>query len=387
MRRSEPLDPDVARELEALDAALAGERVDADLADLAQLAEDVRSGAPPPRRGFLAELQTRLGERPAAAWWRRPELLTPALATAAAVMLGLVVVLGQLGDRRGGDAVTSPPQPAAGERGNAAAPEDAPTGVTLAPPTDDAPTAAPDSQDRRVEHVARLHLGTPREEVERVAAQVSRVTQRVGGIVASSSTSGGSGAAVAEASFELRIPVDRVDDALAALAGLATVLEREQTTTDVTGSIGSLEGALGDARAERRGLRRALRDADDEAEVQRLRARLRDAQARVDRLGGRLGAARDRADVARVGVVVSGRGDAGGGAADGADWTPGDAARDALRILEVAAGVLVVALAALVPLALLAGLGLLGARAALSHRRDRALDAAAQAGAEPSPRS
>ena len=49
MRRpSSPLTPDITRKLDALDAALAGEPVAADLADLAALALTVRDDRPLP---------------------------------------------------------------------------------------------------------------------------------------------------------------------------------------------------------------------------------------------------------------------------------------------------------------------------------------------------
>jgi hypothetical protein len=74
-------------------------------------------------------------------------------------------------------------------------------------------------------------------------------------------------------------------------------------------------------------------------------------------------------------VTVTGRGrapSAGGGA-----WTPRDALHDALRVLEVAAGVLVVSAAALAPIALVAALAGLAARSLRRRRREQALDAAA----------
>ena len=77
--------------------------------------------------------------------------------------------------------------------------------------------------------------------------------------------------------------------------------------------------------------------------------------------------------IARVTALLAERGIAAGGEDDGA-WTPGDAARDALRVLEVAAGVALVVLALAVPLALLAALAMVSARWATRRRRERALD-------------
>jgi hypothetical protein len=89
----------------------------------------------------------------------------------------------------------------------------------------------------------------------------------------------------------------------------------------------------------------------------------------------RLDVQRRAADLATVAVTVQGTGKAtkkGGGA-----WTPRDALHDAGRVLEVAGGVLLIAAAALAPLALLAALALLGARVLRRRRREGALDGAA----------
>ena len=57
-------------------------------------------------------------------------------------------------------------------------------------------------------------------------------------------------------------------------------------------------------------------------------------------------------------------------------WTPGDAFDDAVRVLEVGAGVLVIASAVLLPIALVWLLAWLGRRTAVRRRRERALDMA-----------
>ena len=57
-------------------------------------------------------------------------------------------------------------------------------------------------------------------------------------------------------------------------------------------------------------------------------------------------------------------------------WTPRDAARDALRVLEVAAGIALIVLSIVLPLAILAGLARAAARLGGRRRRERTLDAA-----------
>ena len=60
---------------------------------------------------------------------------------------------------------------------------------------------------------------------------------------------------------------------------------------------------------------------------------------------------------------------------DDSGWTPGDAARDALRVLEVAAGVALIALAIALPLALIALFAGLLLRFGRRRGREHALDA------------
>jgi Kef-type K+ transport system membrane component KefB len=60
---------------------------------------------------------------------------------------------------------------------------------------------------------------------------------------------------------------------------------------------------------------------------------------------------------------------------DDESWTPGDAAHDALRVLEVIAGVALIAAAIVIPLALLGLLAGLTLRHTRRRRREHALDA------------
>src|SRR5882762_5829567 len=90
-----PLDPEVAAALDALDATLAGEPVDPDHAELAELALLLADERPRPDRAFAAGLDGRVGQRfgrarPA----RRRRLLVwaPAGGLGAAVAVTVVIV-------------------------------------------------------------------------------------------------------------------------------------------------------------------------------------------------------------------------------------------------------------------------------------------------------
>src|SRR5204863_134299 len=82
--------------------------------------------------------------------------------------------------------------------------------------------------------------------------------------------------------------------------------------------------------------------------------------AEIARQGALVAAAHRRADVAQVAVTVRGSARGAGGASGGSSgddhWTPADAARDALRLLEVLAGAAILLLAGLIPALLLGAL-------------------------------
>jgi hypothetical protein len=168
--------------------------------------------------------------------------------------------------------------------------------------------------------------------------------------------------------FALRIPTARLDDAVAALSKLAHVASLSQGSTDITGAFVSVADRLKDARAERAALLKALGRASTTEQVDAIKLRLRDNRSQIAALKGELNALRRRADLARVSVSVEGNGHKTGGA-----WTPGDAANDALRVLEVAAGVLLIGLAVAFPLVLLGGGAALVARSTRRRRRESAL--------------
>ena len=221
---------------------------------------------------------------------------------------------------------------------------------------------------------ADLVLRVPNAKLESTSDGVIRTVDRFGGIVANSSSASNDDGG--EATFTLRIPTDRLDDALAALSKLGHVAQRSQNLVDITGSFTSVQDRLSDARAERRGLLGALGRAKTKARIDSLRARLRTVSSQIARLNGDLEALRRRADLSTVSVTVRGDGSESEGATGGNTWSPGDAARDAVRVLEVIAGVTLIALAILAPLAVLVLLGALGVRATRRHRREGALDPA-----------
>lgn len=403
MRPRDILTPEQRQDLEAIDRAIAGEPVQYELRELEELVLDIRATAPEMTPAFAARLEQEVGEgfptprEPARALSRRPRrrwLLLPAVGSLAAVLVALLVVFGSETrslSERGGDAAdddvaavhgeeASPAATTARERPGASVDQAAGVPAEPAPSASPAsraappPAIAPTRSPRKVERSAAIAIQTPEEDFAETTAAVNATVARFGGIVASAQTgeSDGSGG---EATYDLRIPTNRLDRALAALAKLGHVTERSQGLQDITGSFESAQDRLTDARAERRGLLRDLERATTQAQIDSLRAQLRSIGSQISALKGQLASLRRRADLARVDLTVRGTGEStqpGGGGS----WTPGDAAGDAVRVLEVLAGGLLIALAVLVPAGLVGAAVALAVRLHRRRRREAALDPA-----------
>jgi hypothetical protein len=367
-RRETTLDPAIAADLEALEAALAGEP--AAEPELAALVRDVRAEAPAMAPAFRARLDERVAEgfakapRPR----RRRGALVPALGVAGCVLAAVVAVALTAGggsDHGSGATGGGVPSMAATEQ----AQKDAASGAGASSSSTFAAPAAPAARARRVERSTRLELTTTN--VQDTADGVVRATQASGGFVQSSEVS--MGGSRGSASFVLRVPTDRLDDAIARLSKLGHVRSLQQSAQDITGQYDSAAARLAEARAERRGLLRALAKATTTEEISSLRARIADNRRDLQRYQSQFNAVRQRANLSTIAVDVTGRPRKSQPAPGGGSWSPGDAAHDAVRVLEVSAGVALVGLAGLVPLALLGAAAGLAAGAYRRRRREAAL--------------
>ena len=301
LRREPEMDPSTRRELEALDAALAGLPVDPRDEELASLAVALREERPLPRPEFALDLDLRARDGFPAAEAAKPPCSVAAAPPAPlgpGARHGCVAVHrvdrgADVGRRRrgppvsrdGAGALPSPRDVPRIERPRAVCrrrSRDRPA-RTLRPPS---AGVAPRVRDRKVERGASLTLSTPRDEIEDVADGAVRVTDRHGGFVLSSSVSSGEGTE-AGATLDLRIPSARLQPALADLSELAHVRARTQDARDITAAFTSPRRRLSDALAERRGLLRQLARADTPNETAAVRARLRAVNRRIDRVPGR----------------------------------------------------------------------------------------------------
>jgi len=364
--------------------------------ELEELGALLREDPPRPDAAWARELDSR-----AAAGFPRPSrkrhrlklpsgLFLPAAGLAATAAVAVIVVIGvstpgNVGDGDSGAGAGGSGSSAGG--GSTAAPRasdsragDSPetAGSTSlarpksAPPVPGGGSPRSDSRTaRKQERSASMTLAAEPREVEDVADGIVRVTDAAGGFVASSSVSGGDGG-----DFELRIPTNRLQKALADLSALAHVRGRTQSTRDITAESVSARARLRESRSEREGLLKQLAKAATTNETESIKARLRTLNAQISSARAAVRRVDNRASYANVSVTLVADRSGGAAVADDGRWTPGDAFADALRVLEVAAGIAMLALAIALPFAVLAALAVVAVRITGRRRRERALDMA-----------
>jgi Domain of unknown function (DUF4349) len=388
-----PLDPVIENDLNAIDAALQEGRPTADdrgtreLQELALLLEsDVQ--APEPR--FAAELGDRVQDGfPRERRFRLPRVRLTRLHAAAgaglaaviAVVIGFSVDSGQRAsaprDIGGAPAEQAPrtlPAPAGGgaefrsRRALGKAAGD--VSILPLPPQPGGGNFVPGRDERRIERAASLTLAAPGDELDRMADRVTLVTDRHGGFVLSSQVSSGEDGATG-GSFDLRIPVDRLQPAMRDLAALGEVRSRTQSGRDVTSNVVTAADRLQAARAERRSLLTRLENATTDTEAEALRRRLDLNAAEIRALRSRLRDLRLRTGYAAVSVSLVEEGSDSG--AGGGSGSLDDALDDALGLLEDSLGIVLRVLGVAIPLGLLAAAAWAAARILRRRRREAAL--------------
>jgi hypothetical protein len=378
-------------ELEAVDSALAGRYVAPEHAELAELALLLRDEKPEVDAGWATHLDRRVESgfparprkplRQRMPWMRK---LVPVVAVAACgvFLAGIALTAGEQDFEAGGGGSISAGESASGGEeaqsgadfgsSGASSGEDAVTDDAGVAPAQRSSGGGDPSSDRRTsrrqEHTVSMTMAAPRREIDAVAARIAQVTTQLGGFVAVSSVSTNAGG-----SLELRVPTQRLDTAIDRLSRLGTVRELSRQSVDITSSVVSARSRLAEGRAERKSLLRQLAEADTLNETESIRARLDIVSREIASARDSLRRVRNRANFANVSVgLVPRSGDDDGAGA----WTPGDAFDDAMRVLEVVAGVAVIATAILLPVALVWLLAWLARRGVTRRRRERALDMA-----------
>ena len=411
-----PLDPEIERELEAIDRALAGRRVDPDLEELAMLAAELRAerpeptseaealldrlaadGFPPRESDRLGRASRRVSEGFVGLRSKRARRLIPAFSAAAVFLIAAGVGITEsgifAGDHRG-----APPQtvkPTSAGNGSAAPSEPqtqfTPPNVTagsadttassaqaqLAPADRaDAATSFLRSGSRRVARNVDLELATAPDDFRGAADGVLDVVRDHHGFVLSSHVSGGdpsvNGAERGHASFDLRLPAGELSAAMGDLSDLGHVVSRTDGSHDITNRFVSDRKRIGDLTATRESLLRQLGGATTIAERHSIRARLRITDGQLAAARKDLAKAEQRVHLVPVGVEIVADENA---APSGGAWSIGDAFHDAGRVLTVTAGAALVGGAALLPFAILAAIGVAAWRGWVRRQRSRELDA------------
>ncbi len=224
---------------------------------------------------------------------------------------------------------------------------------------------------RDIERSAELALGTEPTEVRKAASAVFQTVHTYRGIVLDSSISDGA-EGEAGARFELLIPSGKLSDALADFSGIAEVRSRHEATADITAPTVRTGERLRDSQAKIEGLLAQLSGADTEAERTAAESQLRSERRHAAYLRSQLSSLERRANLSHVSLrIETGAAASSDDAATG--WGVGDALDDAGHILAIAAGVTIVGLAIVGPIALIALLTWLANRTRIRRARRRAL--------------
>ena len=149
------------------------------------------------------------------------------------------------------------------------------------------------------------------------------------------------------------------------------MVSRTDGSVDVTSRFLAAKRRIAALEDARRELLSKLADATTTAEQESIERSLRIVEGQLGRPGC-VDSVRRRVQLVPVAVTISADRDLSAG---GGGWSIADAFDDAGRVLEVAAGVLVVSAAVLLPVGLLCVIAWLAAREVTRRRREGALDA------------
>jgi hypothetical protein len=388
-----PVGPEIEAALAAIDATLAGDAVDPSHAELAELALILAADRPQPTAAFTVALDRRVAARFAGEGRRgrgRRWLFAPAAGLAAAMTVAVVVVLGTGGSGPAGSSSSSVAASAihaasathaAGSAGSSSSSSAAAAGTPLAPITPGAdaqyaPAPVPPANGRKIVQSAQLALNAPANRIDDVAQQVFDVVGTEQGIVNRSTvTATGNPAGYAE--FELSVPSASLSDAMTALSRLryASVASRTDATQDVNGQFNAATRRLADARALRTSLLKQLAAAVTQTQIDSLTAQIHDAEASISSDQAALGRLHHQISYSQITLTINAVSPPPP-VSSGSSFTIGRAVHDAGRVLTVAAGVALIALAALTPLALLGAVAWWLALSVRRRRRQQALDLA-----------
>ena len=409
MRRLDenPMDPEIAAQLDAIDATLAGDAVDPEYAELAELALLLVAERPEMDHAAARSLDERVEHRfvarsPRPNRWRWWMASAGGLAAAGVAAIAIVATLPSGGgpstiSSSAAEKLAAPArsiaQPSAGGAAQASTAAGTPRRTTGAAPGSvnrsafsaasaqalvpaPRPSLQPPANGRKIIQSAELDLAAAPSRIDTVAQEVYNVVGRANGVVNRSQiTQGGPGG---YAQFQLSVPSASLPQTMASLSQLpyARVASRTDATQDVNDQYGADVRRLNDARALRTRLLKQLANAVTDAQIASLKAQLSDAEGAISSGEAALRGLNHQISFSQISVTIAAgtvpvpvhhhSGTAG--------FTLSKAVHIAGRVLVVAAGVALIVLAGLVPVGLLAALAWWIGAAARRRRREQALD-------------
>lgn len=255
-------------------------------------------------------------------------------------------------------------------------------------------------QDRLVIRNANLTVVVedPAESVD----EISAMAEEMGGFVVSSSvfetTFGdsrlGEPVRAEQASITIRVPSERLDDALARIKGGAVEVERQNVSgQDVTEEYTDLQSRLGNLEAAEEQLREIMASASKTEDVLRIFEELRRIREQIEVIRGRLQYLEESARLSSISVEL--RPDVATQPLQIGRWTPQGTAREAVEALigalQFLADAAIWTVICVVPVALIVGVpAWIAVRAVMRRRRQAQAETEAQSAAtesEPSNRT
>ena len=387
-----PIDPEIAAVLDAIDATLAGDPVDGRYAETAEIALLLSSERAAVRPEFARTMDERVARRfapaPVAVSRRRRRVprefleMTGGLAAAIGLIVAIVVIAG---GGHGSSSMSSASSGAASGAGSSRAVSSPPTASgskaqpALVPPngSSSTPTLQPPTTGRKVVQSAGLELAAAPSRIDDVAQQVYDVIGALGGIVENSTVTQ-TGGPEGYADFQLSVPSASLGQAMGRLSSLnyAQVVSRTDSSQDITDQYGAAQRSLADARALRTSLLKQLAGATTTEQVDSLNAQIHDAEASISSDQATLNRLNHQVGFSQLSVEINARSAPAPVSHGNGGFGIGQAAHDAGRVLTVAAGISLIGIAALLPVALVAGLAWWVGSTVRRRRREQALDAA-----------
>ena len=211
----------------------------------------------------------------------------------------------------------------------------------------------------RIVRTANVDLEVGEGELNKVVNQATDVVVRAKGIYVGSSTAVPAGEP-ASGQVTFRVPVDAFEPVLRQLKGLGTYRGEESSTDDVTTQYVDLTGQLTAWRAQERVYLRLLDRARSVTDVIAVQNQLQQVQSNIERLQGQLKHLEDQSSFS---IIVLRLAEPGAGGPAAPQGRLARAWATAVNGLGVMAAAVLVAVIWLIPIAVLAGLVLLGVRA------------------------